>query len=162
MKALRICLIIMFLFPGCKREDIPVVITSDVTSITRTSAICGGDVISQGDSEVNAKGTCWSITNNPTILDSITVDSFGLGSFTSKLTELDPGTEYYVRAYAKNSSGIGYGETKSFTTQPASVPELITIVYVHMQQTLSEQATATIHHLPHALISIQILLIQLP
>jgi hypothetical protein len=126
MKVLRIYIIIMFLFPGCKREDIPAVITSDVTSITRTSAICGGDVVSQGDSEVTAKGICWSITENPTVMDSITVDSFGLGSFTSELTELDPGTEYYVRAYATNSYGTGYGETKSFSTQPPSLPELIT------------------------------------
>jgi hypothetical protein len=127
MKAFRIYIIILLFFTGCKSEDVPVVTTAEVTSITQTSATCGGDVISQGDSEVNTKGICWSITDNPTILDSITVDSFGLGSFTSELTELDPGTEYYVRAYAKNSSGIGYGETKSFTTQPASVPELVTI-----------------------------------
>ncbi len=126
MKALRISLIIMFLFPGCKREDIPVVTTTDVTSVTRTSATCGGEVISQGDSEIIIKGICWSVNNNPTIQDSVAVDSTGIGSFISELTDLYPGTEYFVRAYATNSFGTGYGETKSFYTQPPSLPELFT------------------------------------
>jgi hypothetical protein len=58
-----------------------------------------------------------------------------LGSFTSNITGLDPGTTYYIRAYATNSTGTGYGETKSFSTQPASIPEVKTSPYIGVSQT---------------------------
>ena len=32
------------------------------------------------------------------------------------LISLEPGTTYYLRAYAKNSAGVSYGEQVSFTT----------------------------------------------
>jgi hypothetical protein len=124
MKSLRMILIVWILFTGCNKEDVPVVTTADVTSVTQTSATCGGEVISQGDSEITEKGICWSTSDNPTILDSITVGGSGIEGFTCNLVKLNPGTEYFVRAYAINSSGTGYGETKSFTTEPATIPEV--------------------------------------
>lgn len=41
----------------------------------------------------------------------------GTGAFTSSITGLTPLTKYYVRAYATNSKGTGYGQEESFTTQ---------------------------------------------
>ena len=43
-------------------------------------------------------------------------DGIGSGSFVSYLSNLSPGTTYYVRAYAVNSEGTGFGPTLSFTT----------------------------------------------
>ncbi len=40
----------------------------------------------------------------------------GAGSFTSSLTQLTPGTKYYIRADATNSAGTAYGNDISFTT----------------------------------------------
>ncbi len=122
MKLVRVIFIVCILFTGCNKEDVPVVTTADVTTITQTSAICRGDVISEGDSKIIAKGSCWSISDNPTVKDSTSVDSFGLGSFTSNLTKLNPGTAYFVRAYATNCYGTGYGNTVSFTTEPPTIP----------------------------------------
>jgi len=127
MKAMRLSLIIMFLFTGCKRENVPTVTTTDVTSITQTSATSGGEIISQGDSEVTEKGVCWSTSDNPTILDSIKIDDSDNNSYTIDLKKLNPDTEYFVRAFAINNIGIGYGKTKSFTTEAASLPEITTI-----------------------------------
>jgi hypothetical protein len=124
MRTFRLFLILAMVITGCKKEKVPVLTTADISSVNQTSAICGGAVTSQGSSEVISKGICWSTSDDPTIQDSITVDSLGLGSFTHHLTGLDPGTEYFVKAYATNSSGTGYGETKSFTTEPASLPEV--------------------------------------
>src|SRR5690606_33641642 len=31
-------------------------------------------------------------------------------------------TTYYIRAYARNSVGVSYGDAKSFTTNPAGIP----------------------------------------
>ena len=39
------------------------------------------------------------------------------GTYTVNLTGLKKGTVYYVMAYAKNSSGYGYGEVKKLNTQ---------------------------------------------
>jgi len=52
---------------------------------------------------LSAFGLCWSINQNPTISDNHTND------FTSPLTNLTPNTNYYIRAYATNALGTGYG-----------------------------------------------------
>lgn len=97
-------------------ENYPVVSTNAIVNIEATSATCGGNVTSDGNSAVTAKGVCWSTTQNPTIADNKTNDGQGLGPFTSNITGLTIGTTYYVRAYATNSAGTSYGEQRSFTT----------------------------------------------
>jgi uncharacterized protein (TIGR02145 family) len=94
----------------------PTVQTSEVSDITDTSAVCGGDVTSDGNVPVTVRGVCWSTSQNPTIADSYTTDGSGTGRFTSSLTGLSQGTTYYVRAYATNEVGIMYGEEKMFKT----------------------------------------------
>ncbi len=96
--------------------SIPSVTTANATSITANSAVCGGNVTSDGYSTVTARGVCWSTSPNPTINDSKTTNGTGTGSFTSNITGLSQNTTYYVRAYATNSIGTAYGEEKSFTT----------------------------------------------
>jgi hypothetical protein len=94
-----------------------IVITSDVTSITNTTATCGGNVTSDGGADVTARGVVWSTSQNPTVsLTTKTSDGTGTGEFTSSITGLTPGTTYYVRAYATNSQGTAYGAQKTFTT----------------------------------------------
>jgi hypothetical protein len=106
--------------------SIPELTTSEVTDITFTSASSGGNITNEGGSEVIARGVCWSITEDPTIADSITIDGTGTGSFVSELRELSPGTNYYVRAYATNSTGTGYGNQVNFTTAAIAIPSLTT------------------------------------
>ena len=96
---------------------LPTVTTAAVTEITTTSAVCGGEVTSDGGAEVTERGVCWSTSGDPNIFDSHTVDGSGLGSFVSALTGLVPGTLYHVRAYATNSVGTGYGEDLTFITE---------------------------------------------
>lgn len=104
-------------FTTMQDENLPVVITSDVNDITKTSATCGGNVTDDGGSEVGVKGVCWSTTSNPTIdKDAHTSDGSGIGNYTSSITGLTSNTTYYVRAYATNSAGTSYGEQKNFTT----------------------------------------------
>ena len=108
----------------CLRDEtstaaLPTVTTDMVTTVSSTSATCGGNVTSDGGANVIARGVCWSTSQNPTIEDAHTIDSVGTGNFTSNLTGLTPNTTYYVRAYATNSAGIAYGEEVSFTTTSA-------------------------------------------
>jgi uncharacterized protein (TIGR02145 family) len=95
----------------------PIVTTAEVTSITATSAICGGNVTSEGGSSVTIKGVCWGTSANPTTSNFHTDNGTGPGSYVSNLGGLNPGTEYHVRAYATNASGTSYGSNEyTFTT----------------------------------------------
>ena len=105
----------------CLRNVLPSVTTLDVTNITATSAVCGGDVSSIGVSEVTARGVCWSTSPDPTIADNHTTNGSGMGSYSSRITGLTAGTIYYVRTYATNCEGTGYGEEKSFITTPVLI-----------------------------------------
>jgi uncharacterized protein (TIGR02145 family) len=100
----------------------PTVSTSDITEISETTASGGGNVTDDGGSAVTARGVVWSISQGPNLeslerKDPYTTDGEGLGTFTSEITELEPGTVYYVRAYASNDVGTGYGAEVEFTTK---------------------------------------------
>jgi hypothetical protein len=93
-----------------------VLTTSDVSDVADESAVCGGTITSNGGESVTERGVCWSTTPTPTVDDNITSDGTGSGAFASDITGLTNGTTYYVRAYATNSKGTGYGGEKSFNT----------------------------------------------
>jgi hypothetical protein len=100
---------------SCKKE-VPILITADITNITESSANCGGIITDEGYSTVISRGVCWSIGTTPTISDNKTTDGEGSGSFTSSITGLAGAAYYYVRAYATNNVGTGYGKVVSFAT----------------------------------------------
>lgn len=114
-------------FTSAGSGNIPTVITTSVSNITNTSATSGGNVSSQGSSVITSRGVCWSMSQNPTILDNHTADGSGTGSFTSDLSGLTSSTSYYIRAYAINSVGVAYGEILNFKTGegPVSCPSSI-------------------------------------
>lgn len=95
--------------------------TNQVSAITGTTAVTGGNITLDGGSEITSRGVCWSTNPDPTIeLNTKTSDGTGKGLFTSNITGLHPGNTYYVRAYAVNSAGSAYGNQISFTTPPQS------------------------------------------
>jgi len=88
--------------------SVPTVTTSNFSDVKGNSAKAGGSVTYNGGSPVTAQGLCWSTSTNPTISNSINT------SFTATMTGLSPNTTYYVRAYATNLAGTGYGNEISF------------------------------------------------
>jgi len=106
----------------------PVVTTTEVSLIGLTKAVSGGNVTSDGGSEVTERGVCWSTTEDPTVdLTTKTTDGPGSGAFTSNITELTAGETYHVRAYATNSIGTSYGSDITFSTLTvAQVPTVTT------------------------------------
>jgi len=101
---------------------IPTLTTTAINAITTTSATSGGIIISDGGVSIIARGVVWSTTANPTItLTTKTSDGTGTGSFSSTLFNLTSKTTYYVRAYATNSAGTGYGNEISFTTSDSTI-----------------------------------------
>ena len=95
---------------------LPSVNTISITDITQNTASSGGYINIDGNALIIARGVCWSISQNPTIADSKTNDGTGIGSFTSSLTGLSVNTPNYVRAYATNNTGTGYGNQETLTT----------------------------------------------
>ena len=95
---------------------LPVVTINDVTSITANSAVCGGDISSDGGFAVNDKGLVWSTTQYPALTNNHISLGSGNAPFTGSMTNLSIGTTYYVRAYATNANGTTYSEQRSFTT----------------------------------------------
>ena len=124
-KKINVCLLtliitFMLIAVSCKKSEtnsIPVLATAAVSSIQANSAISGGTIISDGGTTVVVRGICWSKNINPTIADNLTTAGPGLGSFISTMTGLTENSVYYVRAYAVNSAGTGYGNMLTFTTQ---------------------------------------------
>ena len=98
--------------------DLPLISTTEVTDIQSTTATSGGNITDDGGLPVTQRGVVWSTEADPDIEnnDGITSDGTGIGSFTSNITDLSPGTFYYLKAYATNDNGTGYGNQQTFTT----------------------------------------------
>ncbi len=112
----------------------PVVTTADVSLITAFTAKSGGTVLSDcGGGAITAKGVCWGILENPTTDDAKTDDGAGMDTFTSILADLKPNTTYYVRAYATNITGTGYGNQFNFTTRSDTIVFNGNIEYENMK-----------------------------
>jgi len=105
-------------YPHLKK--LPLVRTSDITFISNTSVVAGGDVVLDGYSEITTRGVVWSTTLNPTIESNLGMITSGSGSgvFSESLTALIPNTTYFARAYAVNAAGISYGINQRFTAAP--------------------------------------------
>ena len=94
----------------------PTIQTTNVFDVTTHSASFEGEIIFDGYAPITECGFCWSTSSNPTIEDNTLVVKASNGTISGNVTELQDGTTYYVRAYAKNEIGVSYGEELSFTT----------------------------------------------
>ena len=105
----------------------PTVTTQAVSGIGTVSATGNGTITNIGSEYATIRGVCWNTGGNPTVANSKSYQtgSFGTGSFSRSMTGLSPGVLYYVRAYAYNSAGYGYGSQVSFTTNK-TIPSVTT------------------------------------
>lgn len=97
-------------------EGLPVVVNIKISDIKATSAICEGSITGDGGFEITKRGICWADHQLPTTSDHFVTDNGKTGKFALALSNLTPQTNYYVRAFAENSSGISYSEQVSFET----------------------------------------------
>jgi hypothetical protein len=95
---------------------IPSLITKGITNVSSSGCSTGGESISSGNSTITAKGVCWSTNPNPTISNLTTLEGSGNANFISQITGCNANVTYYVRSYATNAIGTGYGNQLTFTT----------------------------------------------
>lgn len=93
--------------------------TSDITGITQTSAMTGGNITVEGDREILERGVCYNTIGIPDIQSDKTVYAGIENNFSVRLQNLSVGTTYYAKAYAKTSVGVNYGNELTFTTREA-------------------------------------------
>lgn len=98
-------------------KTVPKLTTANATNILAKSAQSGGTITDWGGDSITVKGICWSKNQNPTINDFFSENGSDIGAFTHLMENLETNTKYYVRAYAINSIGVGYGNEITFTTQ---------------------------------------------
>ena len=99
------------------------IITIEGFEIKPFSATTGGEITNDSEIILIERGIVWSSNANPTENDNVIVDNSGLGvgTYVLEFDCLDIETTYYVRAYARSSSNIYYGNEISFTTLPHNV-----------------------------------------
>jgi uncharacterized protein (TIGR02145 family) len=102
--------------------------TTSANSISSTEAVVEGNLLSFGADQVYDYGFCWSnyITNPDASGYTLFFPQPSItGKFPFQISYLTPGMTYYIRAYAANRFGVGYGEILSFTTPGSVVGEIV-------------------------------------
>lgn len=129
---ISIVILSIFLINACKKDKPtpPVMTTIVVNEISYTTATSGGNVTDEGGAPVLSMGICWNTSVNPIIdnnktiesksslafTSNLTTDIIAEGIFASNITNLTPNTTYYLKSYATNSVGTGYGDELVFKT----------------------------------------------
>ena len=94
----------------------PDVITINVHDISQTEATVDIEIKSENGFPITERGVCWGTTVNPTAASNKIISISSESIYTVTLTGLTLNTTYYVRGYAINAIGVGYGYSIPFTT----------------------------------------------
>ena len=104
-------------------------LSTSTGNITSTTTTLLGEVVSQGNSPVTARGFVYALASvsDPKIGDAgvtqVAVSGSGLGSYSQLLSGLTPNTAYVFRAYVVNGEGTTYSSAQNFST---NLPPVIT------------------------------------
>lgn len=113
-----IVLVIMMLAISCKNDSeqvIPEIKLDSIKNVLMYSAEVYGEVVHIGGYNIDKRGFCWSEQPEPDIKDSIIVVS-DTADFYSIVKNLNPDTEYFVRAFVINCTGVTYSNEFTITT----------------------------------------------
>lgn len=119
-KSVIICILSFFIW-SCSDDEQPepVVISVQITTnpaatITDSSAVFSGKITS--NRAIIENGFCWSTQQNPTVLDQKIIVGSDTGAYSTTVSGLLAGTNYFVRGYAIVAGQTYYGNPQSFTT----------------------------------------------
>lgn len=95
---------------------LPVLSTDSTIIIGKNTARFGGTIIQNGGSDIITTGVCYGTSPNPTIQNNKVLPEEKNNKFLCILKDLNPNTTYYVRSFATNAKGTGYGPPLTFKT----------------------------------------------
>jgi uncharacterized protein (TIGR02145 family) len=129
-KLLIISLLVSLLAVSCKKDKgaLSSVETYTPKYIASKAATIGCYVASDGGSAIVTCGLYISTAASPETSGIALQMGNDTGLFMGQVTGLNPATQYFIKAFAKNSAGESLGEELSFTT-PATVSDYDNNVY---------------------------------
>lgn len=109
---------------SCSQCEPPSVRTEEVTVFTDNSANIKGTITDDGNATITKQGFYYGTLEKPETsgVEAQNVTE-GTTSFSSTILGLNPNTKYFLKAYAVNKTGIGYGNQVSFTTGNTTVTD---------------------------------------
>jgi len=112
-------------------KGLPKVITGELTNIGKASVQGQGIITNDGGNTILSKGYLWSRTEDPVLgrYDGFTTDTSQSNTFINEISNLIPDNKFYLRAYATNENGTGYGEVKTIQTLPPESGDLMWAKY---------------------------------
>jgi len=123
------------------KRTLPEVTTKAPVDITSGAFRVEGEITNDGYGAILASGFCWDVKENPTVAGNKSNEIPVRNAFAAVIDGLNPETMYYVRAYATNESGTGYGN--QFVVPMKAVADLSTIILIATGST-SLNATVSI------------------
>lgn len=106
------------LYVSTSSATVPVLSATTAKDTLAASIVVEASLIDSGSGEVTEIGFCWSSENEqPTteMLHEDCSDQLGNETISLEISGLKDNTTYYIRAYAVNKLGTGYGETFCYT-----------------------------------------------
>jgi prepilin-type N-terminal cleavage/methylation domain-containing protein len=110
-------------YPFASR-DLPIIITQTPTNLAANSAVFGVSITANGGTTIIETGVVYNLSSLnivPTVDNANVVKFCDSGScnnpeYTGTVTGFEPGTSYTIRTYARNGSGVAYGQSQTFNT----------------------------------------------
>lgn len=94
----------------------PALTTLPAIDASNTSARLMASSVDKNAIVVLKKGFVWATTPMPTLDNNVIDVNASFDEYSEVVSNLHPNTTYYVRSFAVNLNGVGYGNEVSFTT----------------------------------------------
>ena len=124
-------------------SSLPILSLPVASQITYSTAILNALVESSGDSAISTRGFCWSSNALPDTLGAHLTLGSGISPLSATITGLQPDYNYYIRAYALNSSGLAFSNQIIIHTISVEQPTTQTSELVFYPGNTSIQASWT-------------------
>ena len=130
MKKYLSALAVLFLLFSCKKDEtkptvppqenrVPQLVTNGISGLSHFSVLLGGKITDSGSAAVSETGIVVDSFSSPTTsrnLNKFELKANSNGSFSITATYLPSHTRLYVRSYAVNKYGTGYGNEVVFSS----------------------------------------------